>query len=90
MTEQYEVRLSHGASGTLAEQLPLSVAAAIWEFISGPLAQNPRRLGKSWVGALAGHHSARRGSYRVVYTISDDPPVVTIVRVDHRRAVHHR
>ncbi|MEO6885363.1 MAG: type II toxin-antitoxin system RelE/ParE family toxin [Jatrophihabitantaceae bacterium] len=90
MSAQYEIRLSHGVSRTLAEQLPLSVAAAIWEFISGPLAQNPQRLGKPLIGELAGHHSARRGSYRVIYTISDAPPVITIVRVDHRRADYHR
>jgi len=74
----------------LAEQLPLGVASAIWEFISGPLADNPRRLGKPLSGSLAGHHSARRGSYRVVYTIADNPSVIHVVRIDHRRSVYHR
>ncbi len=90
MNEHYEVRLSSGVRRALAEQLPLGVATAIWEFIVGPLAENPRRLGKPLTGQLAGHHSARRGSYRVVYVVSDDPRVITIVRVDHRRTVYHR
>jgi hypothetical protein len=51
------------------------VASAIWEFLIGPLADNPRRLGKPLAGQLAGYHSARRGSYRVVYEIIDKPPV---------------
>jgi mRNA-degrading endonuclease RelE of RelBE toxin-antitoxin system len=74
----------------LAEQLPLGVASAVWEFVTGPLAENPRRLGKPLSGQLAGHHSARRGSYRVVYVITDQPDAITVVRIDHRRSVYHR
>lgn len=90
MSPGYELRLSRNASRSLAEQLPLGVATAIWEFLTGPLAENPRRLGKPLVGSLAGHHAARRGSYRVVYRITDDPNVVTVVRIEHRRSVYHR
>jgi len=86
----YEVRLSRAASRALAERLPLGVASAIWEFLTGPLADNPRRLGKPLSGNLAGYHSARRGSYRVVYSITDNPEVITVVRIDHRRSVYHR
>ncbi len=32
----------------------------------------------------------RRGSYRVVYEIIDKPPVIIVVRIDHRRTVYHR
>ncbi len=90
MTAGYDVRLAPAASRALAEQLALGVASAIWEFLTGPLAENPRLLGKPLSGQLAGHHSARRGSYRVVYSISDDPAVLTVVRIDHRRGVYHR
>jgi len=86
----YEVRLSRAASRALAERLPLGVASAIWEFLTGPLADNPRRLGKPLSGNLAGYHSARRGSYRVVYSITDNPEVITVARIDHRRSVYHR
>lgn len=88
MSSKHEVRLSHAASRALAERLPLAVATAIWEFISGPLAENPRRVGKPLSGELASYHSARRGSYRVVYGISDVPAVVTVVRIDHRSDVY--
>jgi mRNA interferase RelE/StbE len=80
----YEVRLSRAAARSLAEQLPLGVATAICEFLSGPLAEDPHRLGKPLSGQLAGHHSARRGSYRIVYTITDDTSVISVVRIDHR------
>ena len=90
MSAGYEVRLSRAASRALAERLPVRVAAAVWEFLTGPLAENPRRLGKGLSGQLAGYHSARRGSYRVVYSITDDPGVITVVRIDHRRDVYPR
>ena len=90
MNAGYEVRLSRAASRALAERLPLGVASAIWEFLTGPLADNPRRLGNPLSGNLAGYHSARRGSYRVVYSITDDPRMITVVRIDHRRSVYHR
>lgn len=89
MSDRYEIRFSRRASRTLAEDLPPGVAAAVLEFVTGPLAENPRRLGKPLTGKLAGYHSARRGSYRVVYMISEDPPVIAVDRVDHRRRVYH-
>ncbi len=90
MTAGYEVRLSRSASRALAEKLPLGVASAIWEFVVDPLADNPRRLGKPLTGQLVGRHSARRGSYRVVYVIDDDSRVITVLRIDHRRNVYQR
>ncbi|MDQ3432385.1 MAG: type II toxin-antitoxin system RelE/ParE family toxin [Actinomycetota bacterium] len=90
MRPEYELRLSRAASRALGDELPLAVALAVWEFLTGPLAENPRKLGKPLSGQLAGHHSARRGSYRVVYTIAEDPGVIHVVRIDHRRSVYHR
>lgn len=90
MSDAYEVRLSSAASRALAEQLPLGVAAAIWEFLIGPLARNPRRLGKPLSGDLAGYSSGRRGAYRVVGSITDDPALIKVVRIDHRRKAYCR
>lgn len=90
MSEPFEARISSGARRALAERLPLGVAAAILEFIAGTLAENPRRLGKPLTGQLAGCHSARRGSYRVVYRIIDETNVIDVLRVDHRRIVYDR
>lgn len=89
MSAQYDVRLSRGARRALAERLPLGVATAILEFITGSLAENPRRIGRPLTGQLAGSHSARRGSYRVVYRIIDEPKVMDVLRIDHRRSVYH-
>jgi hypothetical protein len=43
---RYELRLSRAARRALAETLPESVAAAVWQFVSGPLLDNPHRVGK--------------------------------------------
>jgi mRNA interferase RelE/StbE len=69
--------------------LPLSVAVAIGEFLTGALLENPQRLGKPLIGRLRGYHSARRGAYRVVYRIDDAARLVHVVRIDHRADVYH-
>jgi mRNA interferase RelE/StbE len=68
--------------------LPEFIAAAAWEFIQGPLAENPRRVGKPLKGDLSGFWSARRGEYRVVYEIDDDVVTVIILRIGHRRDIY--
>jgi mRNA-degrading endonuclease RelE of RelBE toxin-antitoxin system len=65
--------------------LPEGVAAAAWQFINGALAENPHRVGKPFSGDLAGLWFARRGEYRVVYSIEEDIVTVTIPRLGHRR-----
>lgn len=69
----------------LTEKLPEAVAVAAYEFISGPLLENPRRVGKELAAPLAGRFSARRGTYRVIYHIDDEARVVTVVQVAHRK-----
>lgn len=69
-------------------KLPEKVRAAALELVFGPLAAEPRRVGKPLVGELQGLHSARRGDYRVVYEIDDDGRVVLIHRIQHRRDVY--
>lgn len=65
----------------LAEELPESVAFAAYEFITGPLLQNPHRVGKRLRPPLGDRHSARRGTYRVLYRIDDAAHRVTVVGV---------
>ena len=69
----YELRLSRVARRALAETLPKAVAAAVWEFVSGPLLDNPHRVGKRLRFELEGYYSARRGPYRVIYRIYEVP-----------------
>lgn len=62
-------------------RLPEKVGTAAVEFIYGPLAENPRRVGKALRFEMSGLHSARRGDFRIIYRITD---VVTIVAIEHR------
>jgi mRNA-degrading endonuclease RelE of RelBE toxin-antitoxin system len=69
-------------------RLPERVAAAIVEFMLGPLCANPRRVGHPLQRDLAGLWSARRGAYRVMYEIDDHAMTVTIPRIEHRSDVY--
>lgn len=78
MTDQrYELVVAPTARRQLAETLPEAVAFAAYEFITGPLLDNPHRVGKRLRPPLEDRYSARRGTYRVIYRIDDA----------HRRAV---
>jgi mRNA interferase RelE/StbE len=84
----YRVELTSAAKRALTEVLPEAVAVACWEFIRGPLADSPYRVGKPLRGQLDGRHSARRGEYRVVYQVFDDRIVVRVIHIAHRRDVY--
>lgn len=84
----YAILLSPRARRALEVDLPEAVAAACAEFIFGALAENPQRVGKPLRDELAGMYSARRGQFRVVYTIHDDRVEVRVVSVRHRRDVY--
>ncbi|MDJ1113442.1 type II toxin-antitoxin system RelE/ParE family toxin [Microbacterium sp. LX3-4] len=90
MTHPYGVVFTRSARRALEVSLPESVAAAAFEFIVGPLAQNPRRVGKPLREPLAPLYSARRGEYRVLYRIEDDRLVIEVVTIEHRRDVYRR
>ena len=84
----YRVTLSRQARAALTSELPESVAAACFEFIRGPLAENPQRVGKALRPPLTGLHSARRGDFRVVYEIHGEGIRVHVVTIQHRRNVY--
>jgi mRNA interferase RelE/StbE len=86
----YQVIMSPTASRQLQEKLPEAVAWACYEFIRGPLAEEPRRVGTPLRTPFEGHWRARRGEYRVRYTIDDDAKQVQILDIDHRRDAYHR
>ena len=87
--EGYELVLTPPAVRAIRTGLPEAVAAAVIEFMTGPLVSNPRRVGKMLRRELAGIWSARRGTYRVLYRINDDPREVVVLRIEHRRDVYH-
>lgn len=90
--EAYALSLAPSARRVLVEGpprgLPLAVAAAITEFLTGALLDNPRRVGKPLTRELGGYHSARRGAYRVIYRIDDTERIVHVVRIDHQADVY--
>ncbi|TPW16183.1 MAG: plasmid stabilization system [Acidimicrobiaceae bacterium] len=89
MTEAgYELVVARPAARAIAETLPEAVSAAVIDFITGSLIENPRRVGRELRKELAGIHSARRGSYRILYRIDEGKRTVTVLRVDRRGDVY--
>ncbi|MGY1761976.1 type II toxin-antitoxin system RelE/ParE family toxin [Geodermatophilus sp. SYSU D00779] len=86
--QSYELGLTPPARRALAEQLPGPVAVAVIDFLTTALVGGPCRVGKPLRGDLAGVWSARRGTYRVLYRVLDEPREVVVLRIDHRRDVH--
>lgn len=85
----YTTRFTATAKRDL-DKLPPRILAAVIEFAFGDLAREPRRVGKPLRGELAGHHSARRGPYRLLYRIDDTANMVWIHRVHHRSDIYRR
>lgn len=86
MTEEpHRLILAPGARRALTDLLPEAVAIAAREFISGPLALAPRRVGAPLKAPFEGHWSARRGEYRVRYEIQEATNTLRILDIDHRR-----
>lgn len=88
MTEhqaRHVLAITPTARRQLTGHLPEAVATAAYEFIVGPLLDNPYRVGKQLRPPLDDRHSARRGTYRVIYRIDDKSQTVTVVDVAHRR-----
>ena len=88
MSDPYELVVARPAARAIADDLPEAVAAAVIDFITGPLLLEPKRVGRELRNELAGIHSARRGTYRILYRINDDERTVTVIRIDHRRDVY--
>ena len=86
--EPYSLRTTPTVRRALAETLPEAVAAAAYEFITGPLLEHPHRLGEQLLPPLDDRFSARRGTYRVIYRIDDKAHVVTVVDIGHRRDIY--
>lgn len=83
--DEYDLVLTPPARRALTERLPEPVAAAVIDFLTTALVRQPRRVAKPLRGDLAGVWSARRGTYRVLYRLRDEPPEVVVVSIEHRR-----
>jgi mRNA interferase RelE/StbE len=83
--QRYRLIVAPTARRQLAETLPEAVASAAYEFVLGPLLDNPHRIGKQLQPPLADRYSARRGTYRVIYRIDEQKLAVTVLTIMHRR-----
>ena len=83
----YEVRITPEGLRHL-NQLPTKVRDAALAALHGPIAEDPRRLGKALVGELAGLFSARRGDYRIIYSLDEAAKLVIVHRVQHRGSAY--
>ena len=88
--DEYELVLTPPARRALTSRLPEAVASAVIEFLTTALVEQPRRVGKPLRGELAGVRAARRGTYRVLYRLRENPLEVVVVRIEHRRDVYRR
>lgn len=69
-------------------RLPEKAAAAIIEFVTGPLTDNPHRLSKPLTNELLGLRTARRGDYRVLFTLDIEEHTLYVHRIEHRSDVY--
>lgn len=89
MTGTYRLRIAHPAAPALSEQLPEKGAVAAYEFITGALLDNPRRVGKPLDPPLAPAWTARRETYRIRYLIDERHHLVEVTAIRHRADAHH-
>ena len=84
----YELVLTRSAARAISERLPEAVNAAVIDFMTESLIENPHRVGRELRHELSGVYRARRGTYRVLYRIDDEQRTVTVLRIDHRSDVY--
>jgi len=84
VSERYRLRIARPAVKALAELLPEKVATAAYEFITGPLLDNPHRVGKPVDPPMAPAWTARRGTYRILFHLDEDHRVVEVTAIRHR------
>jgi mRNA interferase RelE/StbE len=82
---EYRVGVARTAARQLTQRLPEAAAVACVEFLYGPLAADPYRVGAPLRKPFESQWRARRGEYRVRYTIDDKNGTVTVVDISHRR-----
>jgi mRNA interferase RelE/StbE len=80
----YRLRIARPVARALSDLLPEKVAIAAYEFITGPLLDDPRRVGKPLAPPMAPAWTARRGTYRVLYVVDGSHRVVQVTAIRHR------
>ncbi len=80
--------LVSGPARRTLDRLPEKIAAAVLEFVLGPLVDAPRRCGHPLRWELEGLWSARVGVYRVIYELDDVEQLVSVVSIAHRADIY--
>ncbi|AIY03445.1 plasmid stabilization system [Arthrobacter sp. PAMC 25486] len=83
----YEVIVSPTASRDM-QRIPPRIVPAIIEFVYSDLSRIPQRVGKPLERKLTGYYSARRGPYRVLFSIDEGQIAVMVAPVAHRADVY--
>jgi mRNA interferase RelE/StbE len=86
VSQRYRLRIARPAARAVTEILPEKVAAAAYGFITGPLLDNPHRVGKPLNPPMAPAWTARRGTYRILYLIDERAGIVEVTAIRHRIA----
>ena len=81
----YRVQVTRTVARQLAQRLPAEAAVACVEFLYGPLVADPHRTGAPLRKPFEAQWRARRGEYRVRYTVDEESQTITVVDVSHRR-----
>lgn len=84
MTYRYDLRVARPAARALAEEIPEKIAAAAYAFMTGPLLDDPHRVGKPLGPPMVSTWSARRGSYRILYRLDEERHLVEVTAIRHR------
>ncbi len=87
--DPYELGMARPARRAISELLPEDVAAAVVEFITGPLLEAPYLVGKPLRDKLTGFHSARLGTqWRILYRIDESKRTVIVQDIQHRSSAY--
>lgn len=86
----FRLEITSTARRQFAEVLPEAIAFAAYEFINGPLVDNPHRVGERLIPVLDDRHSARRGTYRVLYRIDDEARCVIVLAIGPRSDIYRQ
>ncbi|GAA3801041.1 type II toxin-antitoxin system RelE family toxin [Cellulomonas soli] len=81
--DPWNVQVAPSAIRSL-DRLPPRVAGAVVEFVTRTLPENPERMSKPLRYELEGLRSARRGDYRVLFTLDETTRTLLVVRIAHR------
>jgi mRNA-degrading endonuclease RelE of RelBE toxin-antitoxin system len=84
IVKPYEIEIKARALRAIQEKLPVKVVDVVLNFIHGPLAENPYRVGKQLDAPFKNTWGARRGDYRIIYAINKVKHLVIVLDVDHR------